>query len=129
GVEKTTSRITLYEILAEGVDGAGTPSVIESAPIRVSQNLDLIPATLDLAGAETLLINAVGKEMILRDAIARIQARYDWVLLDGPPRLALLRINILAAGDAILVPLQCEFYALEGLSLLLPTVEIVRKRI
>src|SRR5262249_25075742 len=96
---------------------------------NISPNLDLIPATLDLAGAEVGLQSAVGKEMILRDSLAPVADEYDWIVMDAPPSLGLLTINILAACESVLVPMQCEFYALEGLSQLLRTIEVVRRRI
>jgi chromosome partitioning protein len=106
----------------------GSPAV-DKAIHNISENLDLIPATLDLAGAEALLVNAVGKEMILKDALEPIAGEYEWIIMDAPPSLGLLTINILATCDSILVPMQCEFYALEGLSQLLKTIDVVRKRI
>jgi len=75
------------------------------------------------------LLNAVGKEMILRDALSAVAQDYDWIILDAPPSLGLITINILAAADGVLVPMQCEFYALEGLSQLLRTVDVVKRRI
>jgi chromosome partitioning protein len=90
---------------------------------------DLLPANLDLAGAETVLLNAIGKETVLREVIGRFRGQYDWILLDAPPSLGILTINILAASDALCVPMQCEYYALEGLSQLIKTVELVRRRI
>jgi chromosome partitioning protein len=129
GIDKTQTENTLYEVLAEAVDNPGDPKTIGSAIVQVRENLDLLPATLDLAGAEPILLNAVGKEMILRDALAHVADRYDWIVLDAPPSLGLLTINILSAADGVLVPMQCEFYALEGLSQLLKTIEIVKRRI
>jgi chromosome partitioning protein len=103
--------------------------VFEESCVRLSDNLHVIPATLDLAGAEPILLNAVGKEMVLRDTLERVSDMYDWVILDAPPSLGLLTINILATADNIIVPMQCEFFALEGLSQLVKTIELVRRRI
>ena len=133
GIDKTRLETTLYEVLAEAAD-SGKPADRDSAPIaraivNAGNNLDVVPSTLDLAGAEPILMNAVGKEMILRDALDPIRDRYDWIIMDGPPSLGLLTINILAAVERVLVPMQCEFYALEGLSQLLKTVEVVKRRI
>jgi chromosome partitioning protein len=129
GFDKQSAEATLYEALCEIVDQPDSHDALEKAISRVGENLDLVPATLDLAGAEPVLLNAVGKEMILRDALDPVRERYDWIVLDSPPSLGLLTINILAAADSVLVPMQCEFYALEGLSQLLKTVDVVRRRI
>jgi chromosome partitioning protein len=127
GVEKAEATATLYEVLSATADGE--KGAIREAIVPVTERLHLIPATLDLAGAEPMLLNAVGKELILREAIEAVSADYDWILIDGPPSLGLLTINILAAVEEVVVPVQCEFYALEGLSQLLKTVEMVRKRL
>lgn len=129
GIDKHEIEASLYEVLAEVVDNPDGNTAIDKAIVHVADNLDVVPATLDLAGAEAILLNAVGKELILRDAIAAVQDRYDWIVMDSPPSLGLLTINILAAVDSVLVPMQCEFYALEGLSQLLKTVEMVKRRI
>jgi chromosome partitioning protein len=129
GIDKANLKLTLYEVLAEAVQDADSAKLAESAVVHIADNLDVIPATLDLAGAEPLLMTAVGKELVLRDALACIRDRYDWILLDSPPSLGLLTINILSVCDSVLVPMQCEFFALEGLSQLLKAVGLVRKRI
>ncbi len=130
GVAKEDVQATLFEVFSKLVDDPETPDALESAIISTAwENLDLIPATLDLAGAELVLMQAVGKELLLRDALERAREAYDWVVIDAPPSLGLLTINILAAADQLVVPVQCEFYALEGLSHLLKTVQIVQKRI
>lgn len=129
GAEKTKLGHTLYEALCEVVDNPDASGAIEKAIVEISPNLHLVPATLDLAGAEPVLMNAVGKELILRDALEPVRDRYDWIILDAPPSLGLLTINILAACEEVLVPMQCEFYALEGLSQLVKTVEVVKRRI
>ncbi len=129
GFDKAKAEATLYEVFVDAVENSESPSAILSAICPISENLDLVPATLDLAGAEPVLLNAVGKEMILRDALQPIANQYEWILFDAPPSLGLLTINILSAADGVLVPMQCEFYALEGLSQLLKTVDIVRRRI
>lgn len=131
GIEKSKVKATLYDVFADLVDDSENCSeAINQAIIETKiQNLSLIPATLDLAGAEPILLGAVGKEMILRDAITPIQKEFDTIIIDAPPSLGILTINILAACDEIIVPLQSEFYALEGLSHLMKTIEIVRKRI
>ena len=129
GLEKQQLETTLYEVLAGVANDPTNVDLTRKAIHPVLPNLDVIPATLDLAGAEAVLLNAVGKELIRRDALDPVRADYDWIVLDAPPSLGLLTINILAAADEVLVPMQCEFYALEGLSQLLKTIEVVRKRI
>ncbi len=129
GIDKQTLEYTLYEVLSEAVDENATAASIERAIVKVSEHLDILPATLDLAGCEPILMNAVGKELILRDALEPLRDRYDWIIMDAPPSLGLLTINILSAVDAVLVPMQCEFYALEGLSQLMKTIDVVRRRI
>lgn len=129
GLEKGKTAATLYEVLLDAAENPGTPTAVFNAIHSIGPNIDLIPATIDLAGAESVLLGAVGKEMILRDALAVVLDRYDWVIIDAPPSLGLLTVNILAASDAVLVPMQCEFYALEGLSQLLRTIELVKRRI
>lgn len=129
GLEKHGAAATLYELLVENVDEPGKIESIQKATHPIWNHLSLVPATLDLAGAEPILMNAVGKELILREAIEPIRDKFEWIIMDAPPSLGLLTINVLAAADAILVPMQCEFYALEGLSQLLKTVDVVRRRI
>ncbi len=130
GLDKQEVETTLYELLVASVEASAPPeSAVRAAIHSVAPNLDLIPATLDLAGAEPVMLSAVGKEMLLRDALDQVRDEYDWIVMDAPPSLGLLTINILAACDSILVPMQCEFYALEGLSQLLKTVDVVRRRI
>ncbi len=105
----------------------GTTSVADSAVATEVPGLDLIPASVDLAGAEVQLVEAVRREYRLRSALRPHADGYDYILIDCPPSLGLLTLNALTAADAVLVPLQCEFYALEGLSHLMRTIERVRK--
>lgn len=129
GIDKSAIERTLYEVLVDVVDHPEHPTLAAQTRIAVTDRLDVLPSTLDLAGAEPILQSAVGKEQILREAIAPIAGDYDWIVLDSPPSLGLLTINILAMADEVLVPMQCEFYALEGLSQLLKTIDVVRRRI
>jgi len=129
GFDKSRPTATLYDVLAETAENPDRRDALDRSIANVGERLDLLPATLDLAGAEPILMNAVGKETILREALDPIRARYDWIILDAPPSLGLLTINILSASDALMVPMQCEFYALEGLSQLLRTVDVVKRRI
>jgi chromosome partitioning protein len=103
-------------------------SAIEDAIVRGVQfkHLDLLPATPDLAGAEVELVDAEDRGTRMRDALEPIRDQYDYILIDCPPSLGLITLNMLAAADALLIPLQCEYFALEGLSQLLATVERVK---
>jgi len=120
GVEPAEGDITSYEILT----GEGELS----RAIRATDfpHLSLIPATPDLAGAEVELVSVVGREFRLRDALAP-HRRHRFILVDCPPSLGLLTVNALAAADALLIPIQCEYFALEGVSELMRTVEDVRR--
>jgi chromosome partitioning protein len=129
GLDKSKLEKTLYDVLAEAVDNPDAPDTVSKAVAQVEERLSVLPATLDLAGAEPLLLNAVGKEMVLRDALEPAKERYDWIVVDAPPSLGLLTVNILAASDRVIVPMQCEYYALEGLSHLMKTLDIVKRRI
>ena len=117
GLEKTT-----YEIL---VDDQMNP---EEAIINTSvKNLYIIPASVQLAGAEIELVKLEGREKRLKKAIDVIKDKYDYIFIDCPPSLGLLTINSLTAVDSVLIPIQCEFYALEGVSQLMSTIELVKK--
>ncbi|HSG07461.1 MAG TPA: ParA family protein [Longimicrobiales bacterium] len=89
--------------------------------------LDLIPSTRDLVGAEIELVQASSRESVLRTALKPLREQYDYILVDCPPSLGLLTLNTLTAADSVLIPIQCEFYALEGLSQLLNTIRLVQK--
>ena len=121
GVTRTEFDRTTYDVLL----GATT---IAEARLRAVQfkHLDVLPATPDLAGAEVELVDAEGREKRMRRAVDSVRADYDFVLIDCPPSLGLITLNMLAAADALLIPLQCEYYALEGLSQLLNTVHLIQ---
>jgi chromosome partitioning protein len=121
GVERGSFDMTTYDVLL----GAST---ISNARIRGVQfsRLDVLPATPDLAGAEVELVNVAGRESRMRDAVTPIRGDYDFILIDCPPSLGLITLNMLAAADTLLIPLQCEYYALEGLSQLLNTVHLIQ---
>ncbi len=122
GVERRESLSTIYDVLI------GNRSAEESILHGVHfPCLDVIPSTRDLVGAEIELVGAQHRETILRRALQPIRERYDFVLVDCPPSLGLLTLNTLTAADSVLIPIQCEFYALEGLSQLLNTVRLVQK--
>lgn len=104
-------------------------STIANARLRGVQfsRLDVLPATPDLAGAEVELVNVPGREGRMRAAVGAIRDDYDFILIDCPPSLGLITLNMLAAADTLLIPLQCEYYALEGLSQLLNTVHLIQR--
>ena len=117
-------------------DGAGIYGVLlKEQPIKESivttslEGLDLLPSGGDMAGAEVELVPLMAREFRLRQALRTLAEMYDTVIVDCPPSLGLLTVNALAAGDAVLVPVQCEYYALEGLAQLLATIEAVRQRL
>jgi chromosome partitioning protein len=122
GVSKKTLDKTVYNIL---VDNEFDPR--EAITGTSVDNLDLIPASVDLAGAEVELVQIEGREKALKNGLDKIREEYDYIFIDCPPSLGLLTINSLAAVDSVLIPIQCEFYALEGVSQLVSTIELVRK--
>ena len=92
-------------------------------------NLDIIPASVDLAGAEIEMVEIEGREARLRKSIQKVKDDYDYIFIDCPPSLGLLTINSLTAVESVLIPIQCEFYALEGVSQLVSTIELVKKNL
>ena len=121
GVERGSFHATTYHVLLR-------ESSIADARKRGVQfsRLDVLPSTPDLAGAEVELVSVAGRESRMREAIALVRDDYDFILIDCPPSLGLITINMLAAADTLLIPLQCEYYALEGLSQLLNTVHLIQ---
>jgi chromosome partitioning protein len=124
GISKKDLQHSTYELLTE--EDINTRDTIMRTGV---ENLDIIPANAQLAGAEIELVQIVGREKILKKAIENIREDYDYIFIDCPPSLGLLTINSLTAVDAVLVPIQCEFYALEGVSQLMSTIEIVKKNL
>lgn len=121
GVERTDIESTLYEVLL----GATSIENVRHRSVAL-KHLDVVPATPDLAGAEVELIDKPRREQSLRTAVESVRDEYDFILIDCPPALGLLTVNMLAAADGLLIPLQCEYYALEGISQLLNTVHRVQ---
>lgn len=122
GISREDRAQTTYEILF------GEATIDQAALTTKVPGLYIVPSSLDLSGAEIELINVEGREFRIREALAASQRFYDYVLFDCPPSLNLLTLNAFIASNGVLVPLQCEFYALEGLSHLMSTVERVRER-
>jgi len=119
GIDRGTIEVSIYDVLLK-------ESALEDAiePTSVL-NLFVVPATIDLAGSEIELVSMFSRETRLRGAIEEMEADFDLVLIDCPPSLGLLTVNALTAADEVLIPIQCEYYALEGLSQLLKNVELV----
>ncbi len=124
GIARDSFETSVYDVLLD-------PTEIRAAILHEVQfrHLDVAPATPDLAAAEIELVAHEDRELSMRRALEEVRDEYDFVLIDCPPSLGLITINMLAAADALLIPLQCEYYALEGLSQLLNTVHLVQKGI
>lgn len=123
GVDKNSVENTLYELLLGEMD-------IKDVIIKnVIENVDLIPSNVNLSGAEIELIGVDEKEYILKNAVDKVRRKYDYIIMDCPPSLSMLTINALTAATSVLVPIQCEYYALEGLSQLIHTIELVQDRL
>ena len=123
GLEKENLEYSIYDIL---IDAAEPDKAIHKTSLK---GLDLIPSNIDLVGAEVEMVPMMAREQILKRAITKISDRYDYVFMDCPPSLGLLTLNALTAADKILVPIQCEYFALEGLSQLISTVKLVKKNL
>ncbi len=122
GVNKTTLEHSTYDVLVNFVP-------IDKITIEINKNLSLVPAKVELAGAEMELVSAISRESRLKNALDEVRDAYDYIIIDTPPSLGLLTLNALTAADSFLVPIQCEYYALEGLSQLLSTIKIVQKNL
>ena len=123
GVDKDSVEKSIYELIIGEVD------IKEVINKEVLENLDIIPTSIDLSAAEIELIGVDDKEYILRNAIDQVKDQYDFVIIDCPPCLSMLTINAMTTADSVIVPIQCEYYALEGLSQLIHTVELVKDRL
>jgi len=124
GVAKDRIDATVYDVLIG--DRNIADAIIKGVHFK---HLDVVPATPDLAGAEVELVDKPERERAMRHAIASVKQDYDYILIDCPPSLGLITLNMLAAADALLIPLQCEYYALEGLSQLLNTVHMIQRNV
>jgi len=123
GIEKTLVKNCIYDVLLNDVS-------IEEAIIHdIYPDLDIVPATINLAGAEVELVSEMARENRLKEAVGAVRGKYDYILIDCPPSLGLLTINALVAADKLLIPIQCEFYALEGVTKLLESMKRVKTRL
>jgi chromosome partitioning protein len=121
GIDKRKTKLSSYDILVGEVKA-------ENVIIHTEfKNIDIIPSNMDLAGAELEIIDKNGRESLLKNALAPVWDKYDYVFLDCPPSLGLITLNALTASDTFLVPIQCEYYALEGLSQLMSTVRQIKR--
>lgn len=123
GVDKDNVEKTVYDLII------GRATVEECLCKEVFENLDLLPTNIDLSAAEIELIGVENKEFIIRNEVAKIRGNYDFVIVDCPPSLSMLTINAMTTADTVLVPIQCEYYALEGLSQLMHTIDLVKERL
>ncbi len=123
GIDKNQKMATLYDV----IDGeVGIQEVIKQTKF---ENLKIIPATVDLAGAEIELVQMRNREKIVKNILSGILPNYDFVFIDCPPSLGLLTVNALTASNSVVIPIQCEFFALEGLSQLMNTIKLVKKHL
>jgi len=123
GINKNELEDTIYELML------GESSIHDCILKNVIENVSIIPANVNLAAIEIELIDANKKEFILRNEIDYIKDKYDYIIIDCPPSLSTLTVNAMTTADSVLVPIQCEYYALEGLSQLIYTVNLVRERL
>lgn len=123
GIDRTKAESSIYDVLVNGLD-------IKEAIIHTKwDNLDVCPSNIQLSGAEIELVTAEEREFRLKNALSAVSGAYDYVFIDCPPSLGLITLNALAAADTVLIPIQCEYYALEGLSQLTSTIKQVRRSI
>ncbi len=123
GVDKDNAEATLYELLV------GECELKDCIIETVIENLSLIPSNMNLAGAEIELVGVEGREYLLKNHIDAVKDKYDFIIMDCPPSLNILTINAMTTANSVLVPIQCEYYALEGLTQLIHTIELVQERL
>lgn len=123
GIDKADVEQCIYDVLVDDVEAS---DVIRETKV---EKLYIIPATIQLAGAEIELVPTISREVRLKRALEEVKEDYDYIIIDCPPSLGLLTLNALTAADAVVIPVQCEYYALEGLSQLLSTIRLVQKHL
>ena len=123
GLDKRDIKKSIYDILVNDVPAKDV--IVATA----YENLSLLPATIALAGAEIELVNMMSRENRLKNALERVKYDYDYVLIDCPPSLGLLTLNALTAASSVMIPIQCEFYALEGVTMLMNTIQLVQRNL
>jgi chromosome partitioning protein len=120
GIDKDKLEYSMYDVIM----GMSPEKVIVKTKV---ENLDILPSRVELAGAEIELTAKMSRETKVRDAILKVKDEYDYIFIDCPPSLGLLTINALTASDSVLIPIQCEFYALEGVKQLMNTIQLIKK--
>lgn len=123
GLEKEAIDKTIYDLMI------GEATIEDVIYKEVIENLDILPTDINLSGAEIELIGTDNKEFIIRNEVHKVKEEYDFIIIDCPPSLSVLTINAMTTADTVLVPIQCEYYALEGLSQLIHTIELVKERL
>ena len=123
GVDKDGVEKTVYDLII------GNVGIEECICKNVLENLDVLPSNINLSAAEIELIGIDNKEYLLKEEVDKVKDRYDYIIIDCPPALSMLTINAMTTSDSVLVPIQCEYYALEGLSQLIHTIELVQERL
>lgn len=123
GIDKNNVEYTVYDLII------GETAIENVICKEALENLDVLPANVDLSAAEIELIGVENKEYIIRDEVNKIKENYDYIIIDCPPSLSMLTINAMTTADTVLVPIQCEYYALEGLSQLIHTIDLVKERL
>ena len=123
GVDKDSVEKTVYDLII------GEAQIEEIICKEVLENLDVLPTNIDLSAAEIELIGIENKEYIIKNEVEKVKENYDFIIIDCPPSLSMLTINAMTTADSVLVPIQCEYYALEGLSQLIHTIELVKERL
>ena len=123
GIEKESIKNSVYDLPINGVDFY---AVLQETEVK---NLDILPTNVNLAGAEIELQDEENRDTKLKEKIDAIRANYDFIIIDCPPSLSLLTINALTAADSVLIPIQCEYYALEGLGQMVKTINLIRKKL
>lgn len=123
GVEIREQESTIYECLINGID---PHTAIVSTSVK---GLDLIPSHIDLVGAEIEMLNIENRETLLKNILGQVRTEYDYILIDCSPSLGLITVNALTASDSVIIPVQCEFFALEGIAKLLNTIKIIKSQL
>lgn len=123
GIDKNQIENTVYEMILEELP---TEECIQPS---IMEGLDVIASNINLSGAEVELISLENKEFILKDKVEKLKSEYDYIIIDCPPSLNLLTINAMTTADTVLVPIQCEYYALEGLTQLMKTIDLIKERL
>ena len=123
GIDKNQTENTVYEMILEELP---TEECIQPS---IMEGLDVIASNINLSGAEVELISLENKEFLLKDKVEKLKSEYDYIIIDCPPSLNLLTINAMTTADTVLVPIQCEYYALEGLTQLMKTIDLIKERL